>query len=381
LQAYEHPSFQQILYRVISDLAGQGPARRTLGVGLLGYSPHVGKNHGIGISATPGFDFKAVCDANPERLNQAQTDFPFANTYDSSDDFVNDPNVDFVVICTPPNTHARLSMEMMAAGKHVLCEKPLALTHRDAVAMLEMAENQKVHLSCHQNRRWDVDYLAIKQALDEGLIGRLFYIETFVGGFSHPCGYWHSHDEISGGTSFDWGAHYLDWIVSLMPEPVKSVVGTRHKRVWHDVTNADQERIQIRFEGGMEAEFMHSDIAGAPKPKWYLLGTKGAIVGYWRNVTQYEIDPLVYYHKHDIPPTEMTPELVLSQYRRSGRIVARELDLPGRQNHAIYANLADHLQFGEPILAPVEDSVRVVAILEAAARSAANGGSPETIND
>ena len=106
-------------------------------------------------------------------------------------------------------------------------------------AMVDMSVRQGVHLSCHQNRRWDVDYLAIKQALAEGLLGELFYMETFVGGFSHPCGYWHSHDTISGGTSYDWGGHYLDWIVSLIPERAKAVNGTRHKRVWHDITNAD----------------------------------------------------------------------------------------------------------------------------------------------
>jgi len=302
-------------------------------------------------------------------------------TYDSADGLANDPDVDLVIICTPPNTHSRLSLDMMVAQKHVLCEKPLALTHRDAIAMLEMAEHHKVHLSCHQNRRWDVDYLAIKQTIENGLIGDLFYMETFVGGFSHPCGYWHSHDKISGGTAYDWGAHYLDWIVSLIPERVVTVTGTRHKRVWHDVTNADQERIQIRFDGGQEAEFLHSDIAASPKPKWYLLGTRGAIVGQWRNVTQYEIDPLVYFHEHDIPPTEMIPELVLRQHRRSGQIVTRQLELPERQHHSIYTNLADHLLLGEPFKAPVEDSVRVVAILEAAARSAANGGTPEALSD
>jgi predicted dehydrogenase len=380
LQAYEDPSFQQILYRLLRDLSGQGPVRETLGVGLLGYSPHVGKKHGTGIAATPGFDFSAVCDANPEQLSQAQADFPFVKSFDSADDLANQPDIDLVVICTPPNTHARLSLDIMAAGKHVLCEKPLALTHRDAIAMLEMAENQKVHLSCYQNRRWDVDYLAIKQAVNDGLIGDLFFMETFVGGFSHPCGFWHSHDQISGGTAYDWGAHYLDWIVSLIPERVKTVIGTRHKRVWHDVTNADQERIQIRFEGGQEAEFLHSNIAGEPKPKWYLLGTRGSIVGHWRHVTQYEIDPLVYFHQHDIPPTEMVPELVLHQYRRSGQMISRQLELPGRRHHAIFGNLANHLLLGEPLAAPVEDSVRVVAILEAAARSAANGGSLEAFD-
>ncbi len=380
LQAYENPAFQQILYRLLRELAGQTSASQTLGVGLLGYSPHIGKNHATGITATPGLDLNAICDASPERLARAKADFPLAKNYGAPGLLANDPDVDLVIVCTPPNTHAQLSLEMMAAGKHVICEKPLALRHQDAVAMVKMAEDQKVHLSCHQNRRHDVDYMAIKQAVEDGLIGDLFYLETFVGGFSHPCGYWHSHDEISGGTAYDWGAHYLDWIVSLIREPVKSVIGTRHKRVWHDVTNADQERIQIRFAGGQEAEFLHSDIAGAAKPKWYLLGTRGAIVGHWRNVTQYEVDPLLYYHEHHIPRTEMVPDLTLHQYRRSGQIVSRRLDLPMRQHYALYRNLADHLLLGEPISAPVEDAVLVVAILEAAAQSAANGGFVEILD-
>jgi predicted dehydrogenase len=300
-------------------------------------------------------------------------------TYESADELANDHDVDLVIVSTPPNTHATLSLRMMAAGKHVLCEKPLALTQNETASMVAMAEKQRVHLSCHQNRRWDVDYLAIKQALADGLIGDLFYMETFVGGFSHPCGYWHSHEAISGGTAYDWGGHYLDWIVSLIPDQVTAVIGNRHKRVWHDVTNADQERIQMRFAGGQEAEFLHSDIAAVRKPKWYLLGTEGAIVGYWRDVTSYEIDPILYFHQHDIPATEMTPALTLHRRHPSGQIVAQKLALPKREPYVLYRNLADHLLTGEPIAAPLEESVVVVTILEAAARSAANGGTVEVL--
>jgi predicted dehydrogenase len=381
LQAYDDPAFQQILYRLLRLLAGHFEPHRTYGVGLVGYAQSVGQPHGLGIEATPGLILLATCDLDKERLRQAQEDFPKVKTYASADDLAKDPEVDVVIVATPPNTHADLSLQMMAAGKHVVCEKPLALNRKETAAMVEMAEKQQVHLSCHQNRRWDVDYLAIKQALTDGLIGDLFYLETFVGGFNHPCGYWHSHDAISGGTTYDWGAHYLDWVVSLMPGPVNTVVSTRHNRVWHDVTNADQERIQIRFAGGLEAEFIHSDIAAVRKPKWYLLGTKGAIVGHWRDVTSYETDPIVYFHKHDIPATEMVPDLTLYHRHHAGQIVAQKLALPEREHYLFHRNLADHLLTGEPIVAPLEDSVRVVEILEAAARSAAAGGTAEVLND
>jgi hypothetical protein len=168
--------------------------------------------------------------------------------------------------------------------------------------------------------------------------------------------------------------------VSLIPDRVVSVVGTRHKRVWHDVTNADQERVQMRFAGGQEAEFLHSDVAAIRKPKWYLLGTAGAIVGRWRDVTVLDIDPVHYYQRHEIPATEMAPELTLSRRSPSGQIVAQELPIPPRQSYPFHRNLADRLLTGEPIAAPLEDSVRVVAILEAASRSAEKGGGQEVLD-
>jgi predicted dehydrogenase len=380
LQAYSDPALLQIFYRLFCSLAGKMMSGRSVGVGILGYAPSVGKVHGLGATGTAGLQLAAVCDLNSERLAQAQQDFPEIRTYRAAEPFADDPDVELVIIATPPNTHSRLCLQMMAAGKHVVCEKPLALNRQETNALVASAEKQRVHLSCHQNRRWDPDYLAIKQALLDGLIGELFYLETFVGGFHHPCGYWHSHATISGGTAYDWGAHYLDWLVSLVPETIEAVIGTRHKRVWHDVTNADQERIQIRFSGGQEAEFIHSDIAAARKPKWYLLGTEGSIVGYWQDVTAYEADPVLYFHRHDIPATEMTPELTVYRRHPSGKIIRQKPAIPDREMFPFHRNLADHLLTGEPIVAPLADSVKVVSILEAAARSMANKGAPEVLD-
>lgn len=380
LLAWDNPGLQQLLYRVLRQLGGQPAVNRELGVGLLGYPPSVGQTHGLGAGTTQGLELRAACDLNPARQAQALVDFPGVRTHATADGMGDDPDVDLVVVATPPNTHAQLCLQMMAAGKHVVCEKPLALTRAETLCMAEMASQQQVHLSCYQNRRWDVDYLAIRRAVDDGLIGDLFHLETFVGGFDHPCGYWHSHAAVSGGAAYDWGAHYLDWVVSLIPDPVTEVIGTTQKRVWHDVTNADHERIQIRFAGGQEAEFIHSDIAAVRKPKWYLLGTEGAILGHWQDVTAYVTEPVLYFHRHDIPSTEMPPDLTLHRRHPSGQIASQQLVVPERQHHRFHRNLADHLLTGEPIVAPLEDSMRVVAILEAAKRSASRGGAVEVLD-
>ena len=329
LQAYDHPFVQQVLYRLIRSLAGKKAESQTLGVGILGYAPSVGQYHGIGASTTPGLALRSVCDLNPARLEQARVDFNDCKTYESSDAFAGDPSVDIVIVATAPNTHAQLCLDMLNAGKHVICEKPLALTSKETDALEQTSQRLKLHMSCHQNRRWDVDYLAIRQALAERLIGDLFYMETFVGGFNHPCGYWHSHAPVSGGTAYDWGGHYIDWTVSLIEDRPVSVICTSHKRVWHDVTNNDQERIQVRFSGGQEAEFMHSDIAAIRKPKWYLLGTKGAIVGHWKDVTTFDIDPVLYFqtNRH-------------SGNRNAAGTHCASTRAPGRNNPAITAPAA-----------------------------------------
>lgn len=380
LSAFSHTVLQQIFYRLLQRLAGLVDEPQDQRIGILGYAPSVGELHGQGALQTPGLSLGAFCDLNSDRLEQAKKDFKGIATYTSSKEMGNDPNIDLVVIATAPNSHAKLALDMITAGKHVVCEKPLCLSKAEADTIQQSALQAQVHLSCHQNRRFDVDYLAIKHAIDQGLIGDPFYLETFVGGFSHPCGYWHSHAPVSGGTAYDWGAHYIDWIVSLFPFKIDAVVGTRHKRVWADVSNADQERIQVRFSGGQEAEFIHSDIAALRKPKWYLLGTRGAIVGKWQDILTYDADPLLYYIPHEIPATEMPSQLTLNLRQENGEMVRQLPKLPERSHFAFHRNLADHILLGEPLAAPLSDSIKVVSVLEAASRSMDRGGTVEVID-
>ena len=70
--------------------------------------------------------------------------------------------------------------------------------------------------------------------------------------------------------------------MDLFPQPVEWVSATTHKRVWHDVTNADHSRVLVHFADGVEAEFTHSDLSAALKPKFYVLGTEGGLIGDWR---------------------------------------------------------------------------------------------------
>ena len=368
-----HPMFQQMMARAIRYAAGANTTEKAARVAMIGYGA-IGLEHGTAISNTPGLEYALVCDRNEDRLLAARTAFPGIRTCTNLTEVAEDPNIDVVIISTPPNTHAAITMQMLHAGKHVVSEKPFCLTTAEADAMIALANDFQRTLTVYQCRRWDPDYLAIQQIVKSGSIGPIFHMETFIGGYAHPCDYWHSHEPISGGVFYDWGSHYLDWILQLIPDRVAYVRGVKHKRVWHDVTNADQANISLCFASGQEAEFMHSDIAAAMKPKWYILGEKGAIVGNWRQETiqtrRWSGDLI----EEQLAPSEALPDLVVSTRDSSGIIQQQHLVLPPAPLYAFHRNLANHLHSGEALAVPPEESRRNIMVMEAAKHSAEQGG-------
>lgn len=369
----EHPIFGQILERSIRYVKQDDTPERPIRIAMLGYGA-IGFEHGTAISAVEGLEYALVCDRNEERLEQAQRAFPGVEVCQDATHIAEDPNLDLVIVSTPPNTHASLSMQMLRAGKHVVVEKPFCLTIAEADDMIELAREQRRVLTVYQCRRWDPDYLAIQRIVKQDTIGPIFHIETFIGGYAHPCNYWHSHEPISGGVFYDWGSHYLDWILQLIPERVVSVRGVAHKRVWHDVTNADQSSVHLRFAQGQEAEFLHSDIAAALKPKWYILGERGAIVGHWRQETvktrRWSGDLI----EERLASSEALPDLRVFTRTSDGGLHEQMVTLPTMPAYPFHSNLANHLHCGEALAVPAEEARRNIAVMEAATSSVQHDG-------
>jgi scyllo-inositol 2-dehydrogenase (NADP+) len=365
------PAFGQLVHRCLLAAAGL-EAAPAVGVGLYGYGA-IGREHARSVTVVEGFDLRAVCDQAPARRADAASRF-HVRAYADAPEMLADPAVELVVVGVPPVAHASAVLESLEAGKHVVCEKPFALTTGEADRMLAASSRAQRALTVYQSRRWDPDYLALRAAVARGDIGHPFYAEAFIGGFGHPCSYWHSHQSISGGTIFDWGSHYLDWLLQLMEGEVVGVVASAHKRVWHDVTNADQVRVDLTFAGGEQATFLQSDVAAALKPKWYVLGTEGAIVGDWRPETvktRAWTGDLV---EERLQPAESPAVLRVYRPDGEGGTHVAVPSLPSRPAHAFYRNLADHLLLGEPLAVRPEEARRNVAVMEAATRSIAAGG-------
>jgi len=368
--AYAAQPFQELLYRALRHVAGHHEAA-ALGVGMLGFGA-IGAEHTSAIARVPGLQLRGVCDRNPERVAAALESAPGARAAADLDELLERPDIDVVVVSTPPNTHGPLGLRALRAGKHVVLEKPFCLTGKEADQLVEAADATKLALTVYQSRRWDPDFLALRQLVTEGKLGHVFHLEAFIGGFQHPCHFWHSDAAVSGGVIYDWGSHYLDWILQLIPDQVVQVAASRHNLVWHDVSNDDHFGLRLRFEGGAEAEFIHSDIAAARKPKWYVLGTQGAAVGEWRRGVIATKGPNGVAEEL-LPVADLPCELHWLRPGPGDRSHDQTVALPASPPQAFYRNLAGHLLAAEPLAVTAESARRNIAIMEAATQAAATG--------
>jgi scyllo-inositol 2-dehydrogenase (NADP+) len=330
-----------------------------LRVGLLAYGA-IGHEHNQAVAATEGLTLTAVCDTNPERIAAAQELAPDIAAFDDAALMLDSGLIDIVVISTPPNSHYSWAKEALQRGIHVVLEKPMALTAAECDELIALAAEKNLTLVVYQNRRFDRDFVTMRRLIESGAIGEPFAFESFVGGYSRPCDYWHSMSDVSGGAIFDWGSHYLDQIMNLFPQKVAHVSGVNHKRHWHHVTNADHAEVRLTFDNGTTAIFVNSDLAAARRPKFYVLGTHGAIIGEW----DLAAEPAV----ADLPAQ-------IFVYKDDGQRV--QVDLDDVTPYLFHQELAAYLLDGTPMQVSALGSRDVVALMEAAEASALRNGMPE----
>src|SRR2546427_243952 len=187
---YQDAAFQKLVHRAVLFASGAAPAP-TVGVGLIGYGA-IARGHAESIAATPGLDMRAVADISAERLHLASRELG-VTTYSGAEELLRDPDIGLVVVGTPPSVHADPVVGALQAGKHVVCEKPFAITVDDVDRMIDAAAAHRRVLTVYQSRRWDPDYLAMREAIRSGRIGELFYMESFIGGCTQPLGFWARH--------------------------------------------------------------------------------------------------------------------------------------------------------------------------------------------
>ena len=325
-------------------------------VGVIGYGGafNMGRHHLTEMKRV-GMTPVAVTELDPVRLEVASEDFPGIQTYNSVSKMLKQSDVDLLTIITPHNTHAKLAIQCLKAGRSVITEKPFAITTEECDAMVREARKRRLLLSTYHNRHWDGCVVeALKQIYRNKAIGEVHRIDAHMGGYGPPGAWWRGSKSISGGILYDWGVHFLEYALQIMRSDMVEVSGFSktgfwaNKSVWKKDTNEDEATAIIRFKNGGWINLTFSSIAPNAPQNWFeIIGTKGT----------YIFDSRTY-------------EII----KKDGdqKIVTSGQNTPSQWGK-YYRNIVSHLSKGTKLIITPEWARRPIHILDLANKSARSG--------
>ena len=271
----------------------------------------------------------------------------------SFDDALRDPQVQAVIICTPHSTHSRLVLAAATAGKHVFCEKPLALTRAEAETSVEACRKAGVALGIGHERRYELAVGEVRRLVHEGALGTIMHAEA---NFSHdklanmPPGDWRlsAKDAPAAGMTA-MGIHITDLFLDLLGPATEAYAATTSRVAYPET--GDVISAHLRFASGATAYF--NAILVTP---------------HYLGLTIFGSDAWVEVRNHTHPDTPGPATLVLQH--RDGRRETRDYDWTDtvRANLEAFAKAA----LGQaPYPIPDRDKIGNIAVLEAICRSVA----------
>lgn len=257
------------------------PLKDAIRIGLCG----IGRT-GFGrirneIGTTRHFRVQAGFDLLHDRALQLRDVFG-STAHSSFDELLEDDHVELVVIATRSDTHARLAIKALQAGKHVVVEKPMATRLADADAMIAVARKAKGRLFVRHNRRFDPPFVCAREVLASGKLGRLHSVQIRVGEYVRRSD-WQTLKRFGGGQLLNWGPHVIDWALQLL--------GGHAVEQWSDLkliaaAGDAEDHVKLLLKappgtdgsGGAVADLEISGANAIKQPPFVLAGDRGALI-------------------------------------------------------------------------------------------------------
>lgn len=240
--------------------------------------------HGVAWPQIPRARVVATCDILADRAEQACRELGAEASFTRLEDLLDKDGIDIIDICTPSDTHADMSVQALRAGKHVICEKPMALTPADAMRMVEAATQANRHLYVGHTRRFDGRWRMMKEQIAAGRIGEAVAVrrsERCWAGF--PREDWHWELRRSGGVLMDLGVHVADlfaWFLDAEPTGVFAK-GLTIRPEAREYGCFDFGVVQVDFPGGkrgiMEVSWAHPQEYAPFYSTTEVIGTRGKL--------------------------------------------------------------------------------------------------------
>ena len=224
---------------------------KKLGFGIIGTGA-IAAHHAAAIRAYEGSELVAVCSSTESRAKQAQEKFGVQAYYELAE-FLGNPAIDVVCICTHSGAHMEPGIAAAKAGKHVLLEKPIEISIERADQLIAACKEQGVKLGVIFQNRFNSGYAKVKEAVNEGKLGKLIMGSAVINWYRDPSYYntsnWKGTLQGDGGAALiNQGIHTIDLLLDVMGD-VESVYG-QVKTVVHDIQGEDLGAAILNFKNG-----------------------------------------------------------------------------------------------------------------------------------
>ncbi|QJD96382.1 Gfo/Idh/MocA family oxidoreductase [Mucilaginibacter robiniae] len=244
--------------------------------GLLAYGMSGRIFHAPFLHTHPGFRLKAVVERHEKK---ALGTYPDMISYNSVEDLLNDQEIELVVVNTPGFLHYEQAKQALQAGKHVLIEKPATATLAQVLELFDLAKQLDRQVFIYQNRRWDSDFLSVKEIIESGRLGNLIEVHFRYDRYKpvlSPKAFKETANTPANGLVYDLGPHLLDQVISLFGKPVASHKITGIYRD-HSVV-PDYFSYQLSYPHQLTVYLTSSLLVAQPLPAFVVHGTAGSYI-------------------------------------------------------------------------------------------------------
>lgn len=307
-----------------------------------------------------------IYDIKPERCALAEE--RGIHAYSSFDEVLSDERVDFVVIATPNELHKPLAIEALSRGKHVISEKPVTLSTEDLQEMIDASKKYGRLFTTHQNRRWDVDYLMMKEVYQTRQIGEVFTIESRYHGSRGIPGDWRGKKEHGGGMILDWGVHLIDQMLGIVNDQKIEKIYCRCDHLTNDEVD-DGFKLDIFFERGLVGHIEVCTRNFISLPRFLMAGMDGtAIINDWKDDTHVVLCKT--WEENDVKPVVTAAGLTKTMAPRDEKTtVTYDIKRPESDVHDFYRNFVKAIDGEEEQIVTHKQLKRVMQVMEAAFES------------
>lgn len=335
---------------------------RDVRVALIGYG-FAGKTfHAPLIRATPGLALTLVASRDAVKVH---ADLPGVEVVGDPLHAIADARTGLVVIATPNDSHAPLARAALAAGKHVVVDKPFTLTLADARALAALADERARLLSVFQNRRWDSDYLGVQQAIGQGLVGEVTHFESHIDRFRPEVrARWREQAGPGSGLWFDLGPHLVDQALHLFGLPERVLASFAAQRDGAE----SEDWAHVLLDYGTRRVILHASmLAAGGSARFTVHGSRGSLIK--QRADRQETQLLAGL----APGAPGWGEDADAMLFYDGGASPQRLPTPAGDQRRYYAAVRDALRGSAANPVTPAQAVAVMAVLEAAIESAARG--------